>query len=715
MNYLDSEQSGKILHNLKANYVKLKSSKPSRFYSQTDDLKKLLEIKSVDKINEINVNETRSNFKKLTLRVEAEDSKIMNSKTRANITKKSLTNTPDGETQNEKNKLNNLQDMLELYKSDILREIKNLTTNEETLQALEIQDELTSIKQNFLQSMKNMNSKSEAELEGIKDSFVKLREEVRSNLSEQTIQHTEILNSMAREVKDYKSEVGIRIDYLEKKQRAQMEGIKFLLNLSGVGDDKTKQLANNFLNEHSNEFDGDNYRNMYSKPTDKELSIARRDINKKTTRLFDIPNRGDDKEINSTYNLDEELKRKIQKTLKFNQKLGFEVNLKSLDKLKEKKEFSKSNKKRINKNIKVEEDEADFELSPINHFRKYVHMIMFINRLNKVLKYHKESTRLKSLKEFSEFFLTCDEVLKEFLSEILKPTLNSFFSFPNTRMDLLVNKLVNTFNESELKNQYIKLEVRLKSFFEVLMENTTVQKFPKEAVYFFKLILTSGNYIPFNFFTSFELSRLEIKDNILISNLKEKHFAMILCIYILCKIVIKYIFIELSFFPEEKRNSLNPIVLKNLKFFASVIFNEVLNIFDKQCPIINTIKDKYEFVDQQTIFDSGLEDENVLKFGPGANKNYKEAVRKYYKKKTKKRNGSDDVNQEKEIQHKLNENFNTKHTDNDIYTIEYIEILLFKYNDLDMYYYLSDKNEFDLSVNIFLWVKQLIKVIKAYQ
>jgi hypothetical protein len=96
---------------------------------------------------------------------------------------------------------------------------------------------------------------------------------------------------------------------------------------------------------------------------------------------------------------------------------------------------------------------------------------------------------------------------------------------------------------SEIKESYIKLETRLKGFMDNLILNTNKNTIGVSIISFLKLITTNYSCIPFRIFTMFEITRLGININTL-STFNNNQMAMVLCFYILIKILVKRILIE---------------------------------------------------------------------------------------------------------------------------------------------------------------------------
>ncbi len=113
------------------------------------------------------------------------------------------------------------------------------------------------------------------------------------------------------------------------------------------------------------------------------------------------------------------------------------------------------------------------------------------------------------------------------------------------------------FEDFDLNNKYIKLETRLKEIISHLMLNTTEDKLDNNVLSYISLLISQGSVIPHKFFTLFELSRIETISNELI-NVNERQQKMIVCFYILIKILIHSIlFPKLSEFSTK-----NPLIYK---------------------------------------------------------------------------------------------------------------------------------------------------------
>jgi hypothetical protein len=122
-------------------------------------------------------------------------------------------------------------------------------------------------------------------------------------------------------------------------------------------------------------------------------------------------------------------------------------------------------------------------------------------------------------------------------------------NYPNVRFD--ISDFAGRPNSLEAKDVYVKLETRLKGIFENLSLSTNPQILDKRTITFLKLIYTPNHFIPYKFYSLFELSRVRTSSGC-IYDLKEQQKSMVISFYIVLKILVKYILIDMSFSPSIK-------------------------------------------------------------------------------------------------------------------------------------------------------------------
>jgi hypothetical protein len=589
---------------------------------------------------------------------------------------------------------------LEIFKEEISTQIKKLQRGQDKLSNEELINEFSEFREIFKESMQMTHERSKNEIDHLRENFKIIKDDITYKLNRETIQNRDILTSMTNEVKDMNSEMRKRITELEKKQKLQLDGLRFILE--NTSDNRTKQLAEKFLTDDAEEFERLKF--SYVKPAGKELDRI----------VDDLQGRMIKHGRHVSLLEDQDMMKYLNKTKIKNQHLEDETdvigNLQPGGKNKALTSVNKIYGKHLDEN-------SNFEMGRINHFRKIVHTIIACKRIDKLNSVSKFNLCLESLQDFNKNYSECEEMLRIFVYESIKQTLTSTLE-NSANLDITLYKIDKQSQEKEIKEKYIKLEVRLKSFIEDLTAATTKEKIPHKLMAYLKLIITNESYIPFRFFSLFELSRLEItknpKPDCLITGMKEKYCAMVLCFNIVLKVFVKFILLEHNFIPETKKKSIrnDKNVSQNLKILASIFFCDTIELFKRHCPIINQIKDLESFCINQSLIKQN-EDKLVENDKTKLNK-----LDKVYVDATNRATNNKNLfisnirTREKEILNLFNSKIPKKLLDKDPDNLDYLQQNLFKMSELGTYYIMSKENKFDLTQKIFIWVKKLIKLIK---
>ena len=77
-----------------------------------------------------------------------------------------------------------------------------------------------------------------------------------------------------------------------------------------------------------------------------------------------------------------------------------------------------------------------------------------------------------------------------------RKTVITNLNFENLKLDLTDTNSMKKI-DSDTKDNYIKLEIRLKNFMDSLIENTTAEKINPKIRSFLKLLITNHSLIPF--------------------------------------------------------------------------------------------------------------------------------------------------------------------------------------------------------------------------
>lgn len=636
--------------------------------------------------------------------------------------KKSLDSNSDTENQkkNARKKIStdNLElreigDELESLRDDLFSQIKKLQKSQGKLSLDSILEEFTEFKSVFKQNMHMSLEMSKNEINHFRENFSILKKDIQSNLNKETISNREILISMSNELKKLQEEMKNRITEIEKKQKLQLEGFKFIIE--NTSDNRTRFLAEKFLTNNQEEFEKNKF--SFIKPAGKELNHAIDEIQQKIIKH----NR------NKSMLEDEKLLNLLKKTNLKNQHYEEATKI-DLVLPQEKNKILSSVNKRFSKYL---DQQNEFKMGRINHLRKTVFTIIAYKRLEKINNQAKMKIQLENLNEFTINFTECDNMLKKFIYDSIKNSLLSFLDLDqNVDLTSYNNKIISStttgtgkgIKDPEIKGKYTKLEIRLKILFEELNNATTKENIPSRLLNYLRILITNESYIPFKFFSFFELSRLELtkyhgnKNECLITGMKEKYCAMVICFYIIVKIIVKFILIDLNYVSEIEQKKIkkdkNSQAGRNLKIFASIIFCDTKELFKRHCPVINQIKNYEDFCMKQSLLNDNSITKDVFKLNN--EKKYEpfflDSVNRVNQ--IKSQEYTKIQKKEKELLESFNKKITINLLDKDANSLDYVQNDLYSFNELSTYYIMAKENNFDLTQKIFMWVRKLIKIVK---
>ena len=184
----------------------------------------------------------------------------------------------------------------------------------------------------------------------------------------------------------------------------------------------------------------------------------------------------------------------------------------------------------------------------------------------------------------------------QFIGEILRqPLINTIKS---QSLDITKDKFNGNFrNDRDVKEKIHMINLRLKDFFNELNAKMGTENMPMPNRMFLKKLVFQKNFIPFKFFSHFELSRFETLNGF-VDNLNENQQKLILVFYTLMKIFIKYYMIDYNFVNQSEKSKLDSISKGNLKIISSLFFHEIIEYF-KFCPIVRKIDNMQGLIDSQ--------------------------------------------------------------------------------------------------------------------
>ena len=292
---------------------------------------------------------------------------------------------------------------------------------------------------------------------------------------------------------------------------------------------------------------------------------------------------------------------------------------------------------------------------------------------------------MASLKEFVKLYTPGEYGFKKFVKKACKTSIidilksQSFAEILSTKKDELYSEGHNMSqslsakerNERNLNYVISVVNQKIVNLFRDLTNYISEDHITKEMQDFFKFITGENNFVPYSFYSLFELSRITNTEGY-IQKMNPNQKRMIAGIYIIIKILVYYYLIQYNFIKEEDKNKVDEDTKLNLKIVSSIIYHQVLRMVKKVCQVFENIPDYRVKREEQT----------------GISKNIKlfiEKVEKHFIK------GDPDTNEE---------------------NIEYIEFNLFRAEDIQKYVDGNKKNNFSLSNVIYDFIDKFHNFIE---
>jgi hypothetical protein len=341
---------------------------------------------------------------------------------------------------------------------------------------------------------------------------------------------------------------------------------------------------------------------------------------------------------------------------------------------------------------------SEYKITKKNKIKGYVYAVLLNIKLIRAKDELTEIVNNESLKFFSSNYENIQTTLKKFVINTTKIPYLSILNFDELKIDVLGN--MSNKIPQDVQDKFMKLEIRLKGFFDTLSE--AIGKLEQNTISFLKIITTDGCLIPSNFFTLFEINRIEIKQGRLIK-LSKNQKMMILSFYILIKILLK------NYLIEQMNSAKNPSIKKNFKMICSVIYYKLIEYYKSKCPFVNQISDKGE-LDKNIGSKQGLDMVYFKKVGANSNnKFFQSAVKKYYSNKSKSEENK--VKNQLSMYHEINSKIEIINPDTDNNEVSPLFVQLYQYSDLGMYLSLEKQNKFDLTHNISQLSEKLYNIV----
>ena len=294
--------------------------------------------------------------------------------------------------------------------------------------------------------------------------------------------------------------------------------------------------------------------------------------------------------------------------------------------------------------------------------------------------------QMVSLKQFVKLFTKGDYGFKKFVKKACKTSIIDILKAQPFAEILTHNKKKDDFyseghtaslsnslkerNEQNLNYIISVINQKIVNLFQDLSNYISEDNITKEMQDFFRFITGENNFVPFSFYSLFELSRITNAEGYT-QKMNSNQKRMIAGVYIIIKILVYYYLIKYNFIKDEDKNKVDEDTKLNLKIISSIIYHQFIRMVKKVCQVQETISDYKTKRQEQT----------------GISKNIKIMIEKIEKHFIM---GDPDTNEE---------------------CIEYIEFNLFTAEDIQKYIDGNKKNNFSLSNVIFDFINKFSNFI----
>ena len=306
------------------------------------------------------------------------------------------------------------------------------------------------------------------------------------------------------------------------------------------------------------------------------------------------------------------------------------------------------------------------------------------NDIDEIMK--DNTDQMVSLKEFVKLYTPGEYGFKKFVKKACKTSIidilksQSFAEILPTKKDELYSEGASQSQSPSAKERkernlnYVISVVNQKiiNLFKDMTNYISEDTITKEMQDFFKFVTSENNFVPYSFYSLFELSRITNSEGYTLK-MSSNQIRMIAGIYIIIKILVYYYLIQQNFIKEEDKNKVDEDTKLNLKIIASIIYHQFLRMVKKVCQVVETIPDYKVKRQEQTSISKNV-------------RIFIEKVEKHFIK------GDPDTNEE---------------------SIEYIEFNLFRAEDIQKYVDGNKKNNFSLSNVIFDFINKFYNFIEG--
>jgi hypothetical protein len=183
--------------------------------------------------------------------------------------------------------------------------------------------------------------------------------------------------------------------------------------------------------------------------------------------------------------------------------------------------------------------------------------------------------------------------------------------------------------ERQKKNLSFTINVinqKIEKLFTDLSDYISEDNITNEMQQFFKFVSSNDNFVPYSFYSLFELSRLS-SANGYIKNVNSNQKKMMAGIYIVLKILVYYYMMEYNFIRDEDKDKVDADTRLNLKLISSIIYHQLIKMIKSVCKIVTKIADPRKKRNEQFNISRDIRlfiekvEKNFIKGDPDTNEN----------------------------------------------------------------------------------------------
>ena len=252
-----------------------------------------------------------------------------------------------------------------------------------------------------------------------------------------------------------------------------------------------------------------------------------------------------------------------------------------------------------------------------------------------------ESPQMLSLKQFVQLYTPGEYDFKRFVKNACKNSIIDILkcqSFVDVlrievRSERSSEGYTLTQSQTELERQKKNLNFtiniinqKIENLFTDLSQHINEDNITNEMQQFFKFVSSNDNFVPYSFYSLFELSRLS-SANGYIKNVTSNQKKMMVGIYIVLKILVYYYMMEYNFVLEKDKDKIDSDTKLNLKLVSSIIYHQLIKMIKSVCKIMTKIADPRKKRNEQFNISRDIRlfiekvEKNFIKGDPDTNEN----------------------------------------------------------------------------------------------